>query len=72
MDLPRYFICNNKAVKFEIINEAEVAVLVYDSALNKFVEDIDYLESVYTAYDSEEVTEQEFNEYIEELKKDFK
>jgi hypothetical protein len=69
MKLLRYFICNNKAVKFEKVNETEVVVFYYDSTLNKFIEDIDYLESVYTAYDSEEVTKEEFDKYIEELRK---
>ena len=70
MNLPRYFICKNKAVKLEKINDSEVAVLVYDNNLKKFIEDIDFLDFIYSSYDSEEVTEDEFNKFIASLKND--
>lgn len=69
MGLPIFFICGTRAVKFEKTEDDHVRVLVFDEENNVFTEDIRFLSKVYTSNESEEVTEKEFNEYIEKLRK---
>ena len=67
--LPRYFIVGIRAVKLiETNNGKNVGVFVYDEKIKDFVRNIDFLSRVYESSESEEVTEEEFNAYVEKLK----
>ncbi len=62
-----YFIVGSRAVLFKK-EEDGMDILVYDENEKKFIRDVTYLSKVYTSDESDEVTEKEFNAYIEKLK----
>ena len=64
-----YFIVGNKAVKFVKDNDG-MDVLVYEKKTGQFVRDMSYLSKAIYGYESEEVTEDEFNKFIASLKND--
>lgn len=62
-----YYIVGARAVKF-VRSDTGMDVLVFDKHTGEFKRDISFLSKAIYGYESEEVTKEEFDDYVEDLK----
>jgi hypothetical protein len=70
MNLPRYFVVGSRPVKFVATQDGGMAILKYDWQTGEFVYGMEYLSKVYGRGDIDELSEKEFDEYVEKLRKE--
>lgn len=68
-DLYGFYIFGDRPVKFVKTEDGGMDILAYEWESGTFIRDLDYLDRIWYGNDVEEVSEEEFNEYVEKLKK---
>lgn len=70
MDLPRFFICGNRPVKFVATEDGGMDVLAYDWRTGEFVREMGYLSrcSLGTDPETDEVSRDDFDSHVASLR----
>ncbi|MCP4131497.1 MAG: thioredoxin domain-containing protein [bacterium] len=69
MKLPMYYIFGDRPVKFIKTEDGGADILAYDWETNDFIRDMTYLSKVWYDVEARKVTEEEFNDHVESLRK---